>query len=635
MRAVSPASLVVSASVTFLAAPAALCGGGGAPGEPPRAPAPPAGPEAAPPAQIERAAGPYRLRIDRSRQVLALDLPEDREFGEGEGPQEAPLAPTLREAGAGAFVSASALAQKAKLFDDGLLAAVEIAAQRGAGRFPGKARIVERLAARAPLAELYAAAALGGLDLGAPPPDARVAERAQALLAEFRADPRRSKPLGFYAWTPELRAIFQQDRMLQTPIEGPERIAALGAALRADAELRAAYEAYLGLVARLTNPFPPEVLDLRAAAAAADTAAGAEEGAGARTAAPLPERVHVFPPSRSHEAELAKRLFGNRPIPEGFQLLDELIERVRAGTLDLAPRADSGWYDRVAWALEPLAAPERAPEGARLALSESYRKHLEDLSKAILALARETHVKQLELPLAGSAIPRPSLDVDPDLATEPLATHYLRRALAYRFVRGALLAAFGEEALAELRRPGPGGAPPSPDAPGLLEELARMESLFLGAYLATCRDIGLAPDAAAVSAGGPGGASAAHLDAFERWAREHAADPDLAQDARMMVPLFYDAGRKKTKVALFLGWAARPLRIRFAEPPAVEIFDAAGNRVDPGDAGLRFRAQTARIAYPAVAETYVTRLLDRDEFRALCDRKKTRAAILTALERDE
>ena len=54
------------------------------------------------------------------------------------------MRPTL--AAGGGFVSASVLAQKAKQFDDGLYAAVELAAQNGAGRYPGKSDLLVRLA---------------------------------------------------------------------------------------------------------------------------------------------------------------------------------------------------------------------------------------------------------------------------------------------------------------------------------------------------------------------------------------------------------------------------------------------------------------------------------------------------------
>ena len=41
------------------------------------------------------------------------------------------------------------------------------------------------------------------------------------------------------------------------------------------------------------------------------------------------------------------------------------------------------------------------PEAQRLKLDESYRKELVGLFKALLALTRETHIKQLEVPMVG------------------------------------------------------------------------------------------------------------------------------------------------------------------------------------------------------------------------------------------
>ena len=80
----------------------------------------------------------FHVRVDRSRQVIAVNVPEERGFARGDAAQreEAPVAPTLSDSGA--FVSASVLAQKAKQFDDGLYAAVDLAAQNGSGEFPGK-----------------------------------------------------------------------------------------------------------------------------------------------------------------------------------------------------------------------------------------------------------------------------------------------------------------------------------------------------------------------------------------------------------------------------------------------------------------------------------------------------------------
>src|SRR4051812_29877077 len=59
----------------------------------------------------------YHVRVDLARQVIAIDIPEDRgPTGPDGAPRaEAPVAPTLDIAGAG-LVSASILAQKAKQF---------------------------------------------------------------------------------------------------------------------------------------------------------------------------------------------------------------------------------------------------------------------------------------------------------------------------------------------------------------------------------------------------------------------------------------------------------------------------------------------------------------------------------------
>src|SRR5262245_1109874 len=121
----------------------------------------------------------WRIQLDLSRQVLGIDIPDDRSFREAEGNRAAPIQPTLQGMGGG-FLSASVLAQKAKQFDDGLYAAVDLAAQSGAGRFAGKKSLLEALtralaqrdvgSGSGPLEVIYAAARLGNLD--ATPPQA-------------------------------------------------------------------------------------------------------------------------------------------------------------------------------------------------------------------------------------------------------------------------------------------------------------------------------------------------------------------------------------------------------------------------------------------------------------------------------
>jgi hypothetical protein len=557
----------------------------------------------------------YRVRLDLSQQVLRLGIP--KEYGWPDAAAEEKLVPRLRDVPGASpdFVSGALLVQKAKQFDDGLYAAVELAAQKGAGSFAGKSALLSGLATRLARQSasptdrviVLAACRLGAVDAGASPDVAPSVERA---LRDFLGDELASKPLGFYGWSPELERIFRQDRWLQRPLGG-DAPRVLATAIAGDALLRDTYSRYLGLVERLTNPFPPEWGDLRQI-----VASGNEREAG-RT------KIAVFPPSASHEGELVKRMFGGAPIPEGFSLVDELVTRLRSGALRVEPTPRSGWYDHQTWANAALVVPESLPEARHLDFDESYRKELVDLFKAAQALARETHVKQLEVPHVGAALPPPVtyVDVTPGLTVEPLVTFYERRAQSYRFVRTALEEAFGPAGLGQMARLTSGGPTPG----DLASQLSEMEDLFVGAAALAAKQIGhVAPPAPRASEA---------MSHFESWRASLTADSDLDQDARMMVPIFHDAQRKRTKVWVFLGWTARRLAIDFAERPAATVLDAGGRPVKLGDrVQLRFPRELHTLAVPVTAEVYVTRVLDRQEFRARCDQLKTRKAILASLQ---
>ena len=379
----------------------------------------------------------YRVRLNLSQQVLSLSIPEARDWSFEPADRARAIEPELAASpaalGSPDFLSASMLAQKAKQFDDGLYAAVELAAQKGAGTFAGKQAMLRAVA------EALAGASAGhfgnvrgtvmaGAQLGGLPPLGSTDVRAevQATVTEFMGDPLRSKPLGFYTWSGDLSAIFQQDRMLQGELKGEEGIAALARILHHERRgARKAYEQMLTLAERLTNPLSKD--DLRPLLKQLD------EG----TLEAPADKVHFLPPSRSQEADLVMKLYGNRPIPEGFSLVDEMIARIRAGRLALKPTERSGWYDYQTWALEPLVIPEKMPEAEHLQLDDSYRKQLLELFRSLIALTRETHVKQLEIVETGAAAPgwETVIPIDPGLSVEPLATYYLRRAQSYRFVR--------------------------------------------------------------------------------------------------------------------------------------------------------------------------------------------------------
>ncbi len=544
-----------------------------------------------------------RLRVERdlTRQKLELDIPADSQH------RPFRLAPSLADLrGEPKFVSAAALMHKAKRFDDGLYAAVELAALHGGGNRPAKtawlARLRDVLEESPAATALYAAARV--LDPVTPVP-AVLADAVDRRVSSFLADERRSKPLSFYAWTEDLVGVFRHDRLLQAELSAAE-LAPLVDALHAHSALRAEYERYLGLIERLTNPLVDD--GLRSLLRALD------EGT-----QPLRDKGRLFPPSAAHETELGKRLYGDAPIPAEFDLMAELIARVRARDLDLEPTTVSGWYDHQVWSLEPLVVPEGTAEAARLRFADEYRSHLEDLFRAAWAMARETHVKQLEIPDLGAA-PRlgflrtkPKLVVCPELTCEPLPTHYRRRADAYRFVRQVVEDCFGADALRLMHRQTAAG----PVEPHLHDELTFMTRLFDGAAARCEREIG---------------ASAAALtsdeETFAGWSPHE--DADLGADIRAMVPVFYDVERGKTKVWVLLGWSTRNLKVSFVDPPSIVVRDPAGNDVT-ARCDFEFAARLYWLAHPEFAEVYVDRILDRDEFRELCDRLGTRDKILAAL----
>ena len=328
---------------------------------------------------------------------------------------------------------------------------------------------------------------------------------------------------------------------------------------------------------------------------------------------------------------MIKKLYMDRPIPEGFSLVDEMMKRIRTKQIDVAPTASSGWYDYQTWSLETLVAPERAAEASKLKLEESYRKQLEELFRGVLALTRETHIKQLEVPAPGARAPRDrepvTIHVNPELSTEPLATCYARRAASYRFVRAVIERTFGAGAARGMHRLTAMG----PVKASLAVELDEMEAIFAGASAAVSRELGLTGGVTASPEPAPGRSSDEDRKAFNRWAQTMNEDPDLGRDARMMVPVFFDRGRRKTKVWVFLGWSQRPVHFWFARPPAVQV-TKNGQPAKPGEIDLQFGASSVSLAYPVSAEVYVDRILNREEFRRHCDRFKTRSEILKNLE---
>src|SRR5262249_31406829 len=100
----------------------------------------------------------------------------------------------------------------------------------------------------------------------------------------------------------------------------------------------------------------------------------------------------LYPPSSSRERALFEKLaLGERPLPRS--LMEDLVERIGSGELDLRPGPRSGWYDHQVYALETLLLPERGEEGPKLEADWTYTNRLRDAFQGFLTKRADTHVR--------------------------------------------------------------------------------------------------------------------------------------------------------------------------------------------------------------------------------------------------
>ncbi len=536
----------------------------------------------------------FEVVLDKHSQVTNVDVLEPSAW---KGP--ALLQPLLpSQIG---FISAGVLIAKAKQFDDGLMASVELLAQKGGGKFKGKIfflrQLCESLAVDGSQPGVIAAACfLGGIDCNLPD----VIRQNAQVAAESFATTEHAKPLAFYTWTDELAGIFRQDRLLQKTVDR-DSFDAMSAVLKANAELQEAYQEILALISRLTNPLSKPGL----------------------LTEPYTAEVCVFPPSDSHEARLI------RMVGPQVSIIDEIVRQVRDGSLNLTPSQNSGWYDHQLWSLEPLIRTIALPESEKLMRGHQYEKALIDLFKGAYALTRETHVKQLEMPATACAmrsgpppVPPPQIIITPEFSIEPIPSMYYRRAQSYTFIRALLVETFGEESLKQTSRVSQNGHVQL----NLLDEIDYMEQLLLGAHVVACEQLGMPnfideQDASKVKQS---------TDFLASWLGGAIDDPDISADCRMMVPIGFDE-KLGFKVWVFLGWEEKQLEARYLKnPTVVTVKDLNGIGVQPE---IIYRSTTASGAYAVSAELYVEQLLNRDEFRAICDKYKDADQIFSSLGR--
>jgi hypothetical protein len=562
-------------------------------------------------------------QVNASAAVIKLDCPLMKPDHDAEllvlRPSYAAALEVAKKQGFDVLPSANMLDGSAKQFDDGLYAALDLAAFRGelAG-LPGAVDFVQAVFAKLPADSparpfLAVALELAGrkVDLSA---DERTA--ADAQRAEFERDQARSKPIGFYTWSDELQQVWRFCRFLQFEFDARHQGVprALAGVLEGAPDLRKEYATLSGFFARLTNP--RVCLSLEPLIGGDDDLASLARRAGVRH-----EAVAVLPPSTSRETELFERLFGNG-LPPGANLMVELIQAVRSGKVDLTPGKEDGWYQYQAHALETFLLPSRGQEEPKLLLTASYKKRLVEAFQALITKRRETHARQLDAAKAKSEALLPG-EVRPRLRVEPCATFYLRTARAYAFLQNLLLATVGQEHLAKLH----GLREAGQREPNLAVELEGMRQRFYGLYLVACEDIGLKPQFLSEEPVDRAAAKEAALG----WLAKLESDRDLACDTRVSVPILRDLPRNKTRLWTTLGVRLARLDASYARPPNVRPKDGSADWKAPERYQVGESHYVIAVDEFAEIELSGSASLTRAELRAACDQHQTKAAIVEAV----
>jgi hypothetical protein len=548
--------------------------------------------------------------LNASEAVIRLDVPIVKP---DQNPERLVLHPSyasaVKQAKGQVLPSVNMIDGKAKQFDDGLYAAIDQAYYLGhgeamKGHLQTIRRIHDKVGKGAPANDYLAA----GLSLGGE--TVELSARAKALANDFLSKEVLSKPIGVYTWNRPLADCFRVLRYFAQPIRGDAIPAEIARVLREDEGLRRDYTAAYSFYARLSNPLvgltPVDFID----------------------GPPPPElrskRVSLFPASSSRETDLFNKLFP-LGLPPDANLMREVITAIRSGKVDLKPREDGGWYEYQVYALETLLLPERGEESNKLLLTKTYKKRMLEAFKALMTKRRETHVRQLDIPMAPAAMPQIEelASVQPRLRVEPNPTYFLRTARSYAFLANFLESTLGESTLKSLHGLREGG----PREPDLHAELRSMRNLFYGLYLLSAEDIGVKP---ALLDGEKVDREASEKIAAD-WLAGLGSDPDLAADTRVSVPIFYDARTNTVRLWMTIGVRLAALDSRYARGPKIRPADGSADWKPVDSHKLVPSEYVIPVDEFAEVEIKGGKVLTRAELRAICDRMKTKEKIIEAL----
>ncbi len=605
---------------------------------------------------VEEFSGFCEVTLNKSGSVAKLDVVDfeklnshlDGRLFAGRGAAVTALA----TAGEDLIPSMEVVNGRLKPFNDGLYAAIEIGLQDGVeDLLPSKRQflydLLDALAVRLPeagpkgtlaldSARVFVGAALlaGGNDVDLP---SDLKARAQEAHALFLVDGLRARPIGFYTWNETLQEVFGQDRFLQNLTDGLAdfaAFAALAVVLKDEAELLAHYQQILALYAGLTNPYgsysPVDLMPYVDGISKLEDLGPTEvlfvtENPPLTVCAPTP--LALLPSSRSKDTEFYAENWCMTPLPAGENFIELFIAAIKSGEVDLAPEADSGWYDYQLWALETLLLPERGPESDHLLLTVAYKKKLIDTFKSIITQNRETHVKQLGGGETSGA-PLPPIKIYPLYPVEPFPTFYLRTARGYRFLLPYLQSVLGQDFLGATARLEEDGGQ---YAVALDVEFGEIIDLLYGLYALSADSVGMRPESYLLAGELENIDLGASRVRARQWLAGWREDADVLKDPRVIVPVSTDDGSGKGVYWAILGVKVIRISAEFVEDFEPEIISTGNLEHYCEVVGMEEHhyyllvEQMEEVRFSGPPPT-------RDEFRVICDQHDKAEDIVAALQ---
>jgi len=567
-----------------------------------------------------------RWQINASAALMRLDVPDIRDDQDAGllklYPSYAEAAKAIGSSGRALLPSVNVIGAKAKQFDDGLYAALDLhmASNREQDLQSIEVLLRQIMVETDPRSEvyawIYAALEVGGHLSG--DEAGRRPDRAAFHVNAFRARGYESDVVGFYEWSPELKNTFRFLRFLQQDF--PTRAGLPDALLRAilkNPGCADMYQHMLGFYSRLTNPL--DRLNLL------DMAGTAEDVPAIAKRKGVIASVHFLPYSGSKETELFNKLYP-QGLRAGADLMVDFIKAIRSGSLDLKPDANSGWYDYQLYALESFVLPERGAENQKLVLTKKYKLHLIESFKAMVTKHRETHVRQgMAAGNAAAAAPvAPDEQLSPRLRVEPNPTYFLRYARGYAFLQKFLVTQVAD--LNALYGARGGGWRKLP----LGDELEEMRLLFYGLHLVSCEDIGMKDELLDAEVENKEYARALAA----KWLQNWQGDPDLAIDTRVAVPIYFNYA-VGTRFWATIGVRAVPLSVRWETEPSWRPLAKEGEA--PGEWQKMERRNLDHGNYLLLVDEFAeferrgSVALPRTELRKVCDGAGSKAEIIKAL----